>query len=251
MRKIKTYKLFLESNEFDFDFLAAIGKMKLAILKIVELHEVVCYGEKKLSSYDRFKASINDLINRAIETSPDNKEHFYTITEDYLSVIGLFEKEVYKDNKLSEFDQSLFSSLDDLVGLFNLTLDEKAEDDIKRLEADCENILTNMTVEWVHKNEEEGGSEINTDVIDDVIDGLEKKLSEENDGMWDSEEEFQKDIEDYIGKKMEDFDYSDKLSAYKWIENKDFVKRILQHGSESDKEYIKNFLSHMKDLFEL
>ena len=31
--KIKNYKLFLESNDFDFDFLANIGKMKQAIIK--------------------------------------------------------------------------------------------------------------------------------------------------------------------------------------------------------------------------
>ena len=31
--KIKNYKLFLESNEFDFDFLANIGKMREAIIK--------------------------------------------------------------------------------------------------------------------------------------------------------------------------------------------------------------------------
>ena len=250
--KIKNYKLFLESNEFDFEFLANIGKMKQAIIKIVKLHEQKCYGDTKLSSYERFKTAINDLIDKAIETTPDNKEHFYTITEDYLSVISLFEKEIYRENKLAEFDQSLFSSLDDLVGLFNLTLDEREEDDINRLGKDVDHILDKMDDSWVYENESDGSSfEINTDGIDDAIAGLEGRLSEDVDGMWTSEEEFEKDIESYIGKKIEDFDYSEKLQAYKYIENKQWIKNILEDGSQKDKDCVNNFLSQMKDLFEL
>ena len=250
--KIKNYKLFLESNEFDFDFLANIGKMKQAIIKIVQLHEQKCYGDTKLSSYERFKTAINDLIDKAIETTPDNKEHFYTITEDYLSVISLFEKEIYRENKLAEFDQSLFSSLDDLVGLFNLTLDEREEDDINRLGKDADHILDKMDDSWVYENESDGSNfEINTDGIDDAIAGLEGRLSEDVDGMWTSEEEFEKDIESYIGKKIEDFDYSEKLQAYKYIENKQWIKNILEDGSQKDKDFVNNFLSQMKDLFEL
>ena len=250
--KIKNYKLFLESNEFDFEFLANIGKMKQAIIKIVKLHEQKCYGDTKLSSYERFKTAINDLIDKAIETTPDNKEHFYTITEDYLSVISLFEKEIYRENKLAEFDQSLFSSLDDLVGLFNLTLDEREEDDINRLGKDADHILDKMDDSWVYENESDGSNfEINTDGIDDAIAGLEGRLSEDVDGMWTSEEEFEKDIESYIGKKIEDFDYSEKLQAYKYIENKQWIKNILEDGSQKDKDFVNNFLSQMKDLFEL
>ena len=250
--KIKNYKLFLESNEFDFEFLANIGKMKQAIIKIVKLHEQKCYGDTKLSSYERFKTAINDLIDKAIETTPDNKEHFYTITEDYLSVISLFEKEVYRENKLVEFDQSLFSSLDDLIGLFNLTLDEREEDDINRLGKDADHILDKMDDSWVYENESDGSNfEINTDGIDDAIAGLEDRLSEDVDGMWTSEEEFEKDIESYIGKKIEDFDYSEKLQAYKYIENKQWIKNILEDGSQKDKDFVNNFLSQMKDLFEL
>ena len=250
--KIKNYKLFLESNDFDFDFLANIGKMREAILKIVQLHEQKCYNDNKLSSYDRFKVSLNDLIDKAIETTPDNKEHFYTITEDYLSVISLFEKEVYRENKLVEFDQSLFSSLDDLIGLFNLTLDEREEDDINRLGKDADHILDKMDDSWVYENESDGSNfEINTDGIDDAIAGLEGRLSKETDDMWISEEEFEKDIESYIGKKIKDFDYSEKLQAFKYIENKEWLKNILEGGSQKDKDFVNNFLSQMKDLFEL
>jgi hypothetical protein len=243
--KIKNYKLFLESNNFDFDFLANIGKMKQAILKIVQLHEKKCYGDIKLSSYERFKASLNDLIDSAVKGE-------YTITEQYLSVINLFEKEVYGKDLFSSYEESIFSHLDDLISCFNNLLDneERDEEDIMRLGKDADHILNKMDETWIYENESGSSDfEINTDGIDDVIDSLEDRLTEETDGMWTSEEEFEKDIESYIGKSMDDFDYSDKLQAYQYIENKEWVKNILKDGSEKDKDFVNNFLYQMKDSF--
>jgi len=244
--KIKNYKLFLESNDFDFDFLANIGKMKQAIIKIVQLHEKKCYGDIKLSSYERFKASLNDLIDSAVKGE-------FTITEDYLSVINLFEKEVYNKSLFSSYEESMFSHLDDLISCFNSLLDneERDEEDIMRLGEDADHILDKMDDSWVYENESDGDFEINTDGIDDVIAGLEDRLSKETDDMWTSEEEFEKDIESYIGKKIEDFDYSEKLQAFQYIESKEWIKNILEGGSEKDKNFVNNFLSQMKDLFEL
>ena len=245
--KIKNYKLFLESNDFDFDFLANIGKMKQAIIKIVQLHEKKCYGDIKLSSYERFKTSLNDLIDSAVKGE-------YTITEDYLSVINLFEKEVYGKGLFSSYEESIFSHLDDLISCFNSLLDneERDEEDIMRLGEDADHILDKMDDSWVYENESDGSNfEINTDGIDDAIAGLEDRLSKETDDMWTSEEEFEKDIESYIGKKIEDFDYSEKLQAFQYIENKEWVKNILEGGSEKDKNFVNNYLSQMKDLFEL
>ena len=243
--KIKNYKLFLESNNFDFDFLANIGKMKQAIIKIVQLHEKKCYGDIKLSSYERFKASLNDLIDSAVKGE-------YTITEDYLSVINLFEKEVYGKGLFSSYEESIFSHLDDLISCFNSLLDneERDEEDIMRLGKDADHILNKMDESWVYENESGSSDfEINTDGIDDAIDSLEDRLTEETDGMWTSEEEFEKDIESYIGKSMDDFDYSDKLQAYQYIENKDWLKDILTNGADSHKDFINNFLSQIKDSF--
>jgi hypothetical protein len=245
--KIKNYKLFLESNEFDFEFLANIGKMKEAILKIVKLHEQKCYNDTKLSSYERFKVSLNDLIDDAVKGE-------FTITEDYLSVINLFEKEVYNKSLFSSYEESMFSHLDDLISCFNSLLrnKERDEEDIMTLGEEADHYLNNMDETWIYDSEESGSSfEINTDGIDDVIADLEDRLSEDVDGMWTSEEEFEKDIEGYIGKKIEDFDYSDKLQAYQYIENKTWVKNILEDGSQKDKDFVNNFLSQMKDLFEL
>jgi hypothetical protein len=244
--KIKNYKLFLESNNFDFDFLANIGKMKQAIIKIVQLHEKKCYDDIKLSSYERFKASLNDLIDSAVKGE-------YTITEDYLSVINLFEKEVYGKDLLSSYEESIFSHLDDLISCFNSLLDneEKDEEDIMRLGKDADHILNKMDETWIYTSDESNVSISDIDIsdIDDAIAGLDDRLSKETDDMWTSEEEFEKDIESYIGKKMDDFDYSDKLQAYQYIENKEWVKNILEGGSEKDKDFVTNFLSQMKDMF--
>jgi hypothetical protein len=244
--KIKNYKLFLESNNFDFDFLANIGKMKQAIIKIVQLHEKKCYGDIKLSSYERFKASLNDLIDSAVKGE-------YKITEEYLSVINLFEKEVYGKDLLSSYEESIFSHLDDLISCFNSLLDneERDEEDIMRLGKEADHILNKMDETWIYTSEESNLSisDINISDIDDVIAGLDDRLSKETDDMWTSEEEFEKDIESYIGKKMDDFDYSDKLQAYQYIENKEWVKNILEGGSEKDKDFVNNFLSQMKDMF--
>jgi hypothetical protein len=107
-----------------------------------------------------------------------------------------------------------------------------------------------MDESWIYENESGSSDfEINTDVIDDAIDGLEDRLAEETDGMWTSQEQFVEDIESYIGKLMDDFDYSDKLQAYQYIENKEWIKNILEYGSEKDKDFINNFLSKMKDSF--
>ena len=108
-----------------------------------------------------------------------------------------------------------------------------------------------MDESWIYENEVGGDFEINTDGIDDAIAGLEDRLSKETDGMWTSEEDFEKDMESYIGKKMDNFDYSDKLQAYQYIENKEWVKNILKGGSEKDKDFVNNFLSQMKDIFEI
>jgi hypothetical protein len=173
-----------------------------------------CYDDIKLSSYERFKASLNDLIDSAVKGE-------FTITEDYLSVINLFEKEVYNKSLFSSYEESMFSHLDDLISCFNSLLDneERDEEDIMRLGKEADHILDKMEDSWIYENESDDSDfEINTDGIDDAIAGLEDRLSKETDDMWTSEEEFEKDVESYIGKKMDDFDYSDKLQAFQYIE---------------------------------
>ena len=148
MKNIKSYKLFLESN-FEFDFLANIGKMKSAILKIIEMHEKKCYNDNKISSYNRFQNSINDLIDASIKGEN-------MVAEDYLSIVYLFEKEVYDNNLLKEYENSMFGIIDDLVLRFNNLLEtERTEIDIDRFGDDIDHIINNIEDDWIYKNSEE------------------------------------------------------------------------------------------------
>ena len=235
MKNIKKYVSFLnESSEVEFEFLANVGKMKEAIIKIVSIHEKHYYKDNLISLDKDFKKSISDLI----DTSMSGKE---VLTEDYLLVIKMFENKLYNDDlfQLNKegVDESMYLILSDLLGKFNNVVfsDDRGYKDVENLGNEVDYILKNIRDSWVYLEEAEEDAELLNDI----------------DGIWESEEDFEIDIEDYIGKRMEDFDKSDKLRAYKYIENKDWVQNILIDGTQKDKEFIKNFLSQMKDLFEL
>ena len=246
MKKLKTYKLFLEKRgpydeDLEFEFLANVGKMKEAVVKVIELHEKHYYNDTKISSDSGFKQSINDLI----DLSMTKRDIF---TEDYLLVIKMFEerlygKQLFKLND-SNIDESIFGILDDIVSPFNNLVrnKNKSADDIKRFGEDIEHVMS-IKDEWIYQEEmnnsfDVGDIELELEDVDD-------------DGIWKSEEEFEKDMSDYIGKPMDDFDYSDKLQAYKYIENKPWVKSALEGANQEDKEYIQNFLKQIKDNFGL
>lgn len=235
MKSIKKYVSFLnESSEVEFEFLANVGKMKESIIKVVQIHENHYYKDNKISTNKDFKKSVSDLI----ETSMSGKEVF---TEDYLLVIKMFESRLYNDDlfQLNKegVDESMYLILSDLLSKFNNVVfnTDRNYKDVKKLGTEVDYILKNIRDSWVYLEEAEEDAELLNDI----------------DGIWGSEEEFEMDIEDYIGKRMEDFDKSDKLKAYRYIENKDWIKNILIDGNDRDKEFIKNFLSQMKDLFEL
>jgi len=257
MRSIKTYKSFInESKEdLDFEFLVSVGKMKEAIIKIVELHEKHHYNDTKISSYDKFKQSVSDLIDMAV----GGKQ---VITENYLAMVKMFEKELYGKQLIFTSEESLFSCIDDLILRFNNLLDNenRDEEDIEGFREDSEHFLVNMDDSWIYKDYEEVKPKSTKDMsaeeaeemmsrFNKVMGDIEDKLKEPDDDVWSSEEEFEKDMLDYIGKPMKDFDYSDRLQAYKYIENKPWVKSALEGGNKSDKEYIQNFLSQIKDNF--
>lgn len=235
MSSIKKYVSFLnESSELEFEFLANVGKMKESIIKVVQIHEKHYYKGTKISIDKGFKKSVSDLI----DTSMSGKEVF---TEDYLSVIKMFENKLYNDDlfQLNKegVDESIYLILSDLLAKFNSVVfsENRGYKDVEKLGNEVEYVLKNIRYSWIYLE----GPEEDAELLNDV------------DGIWESEEEFEKDIEGYIGKRIEDFDKSDKLRAYKYIKNKDWIKSVLIDGTQKDKEFVKNFLSQMKDLFGL
>lgn len=235
MKSIKKYVSFLnESSELEFEFLANVGKMKESIIKVVQIHEKHYYKGTKISIDKGFKKSVSDLI----DTSMSGKEVF---TEDYLSVIKMFENKLYNDDlfQLNKegVDESIYLILSDLLAKFNSVVfsENRGYKDVEKLGNEVEYVLKNIRYSWIYLE----GPEEDAELLNDV------------DGIWESEEEFEMDIEGYIGKRIEDFDNSDKLKAYKYIKNKDWVRSVLIDGTQKDKEFVKNFLSQMKDLFGL
>ena len=122
-----------------------------------------------------------------------------------------------------------------------------------------------ITPEYFENYMKERGAK--SDIIDDVMSSL-VNLGFEFDNMgvvdeesvnpferWESSEDLQADLENYIGKKIEDFEYADKLKAYKYVENNSIN---FFHTLNSDDEHfvdikqqITDFLSNLKQYFKL
>lgn len=251
MKKLKTYQSFLEKKgpydeDLEFEFLANVGKMKETVIKVVEMHEKHYYNDTKMSSNSDFKQSINDLI----DSSMTKKDIF---TEDYLSVIKMFEDRIYGKNLFhlndENWDESMFGILDDLVGPFSDLASNKNRDndDIRRFGEDVEHI-SKMKDDWIYQKPMDESREEFSKSLDELGE-IGANIEKDEEGIWQSEEEFDKDMSDYIGKPMDDFDYTDRLQAYKYIENKPWVKSALEGSNKNDREYIKDFLKQIKDNF--
>jgi hypothetical protein len=258
MKIIKLYEAFWNkkkeesNNDLEFDFLSAVGKLKKAINKAIEVHEQHYYNDSKIVNSEEFQSELKSNIDKIL--SSDGLKTL--ITEDFCDLVHKFESSLYNDNKFgidSGYDYSIFGIFDDLISNLRGAIREKNERSVSFLDKESQHILDKCDDSWVYVEDERASK-----IIDDFLDNdeFEKTLNDwveeedENDiGMWTSEEDFEKDIESYIGKKMDNFDYSDKLQAYQYIENKTWVQNILEEGSEKDKDFINNFLSQMKDLF--
>ncbi len=125
-----------------------------------------------------------------------------------------------------------------------------------------------ITPEYFENYMKERGAK--SDIIDDVMSSL-VNLGFEFDNMnisdqeltdvainpfdrWNTSEDLQADLENYIGKKIEDFEYGDKLKAYKYVENNQDVQIILNSndkGLADIKQQITDFLANLKQYFEL
>ncbi len=150
---MKYLKVFEDFNDDEFEYLANIGKMQNAILKVVEVHEKHYYNGNKISSDPDFLASIKDLI----KSSMDGEEIF---TSDYLSVISSFEERVYGENLFNlnddRIDESIFDTLNDVIVIF---LDLQKEEDpkyksdmIRMLGEESERVYDNMNDGWVRQS---------------------------------------------------------------------------------------------------
>jgi hypothetical protein len=68
---------------------------------------------------------------------------------------------------------------------------------------------------------------------------------------WQTAEGLQADLENFIGKKIEDFEYADKLQAYNYVESNETIQNIINNGQEEEVEQLTNFLNSIKEYFQL
>jgi len=253
MKTIKLYEEFFgakknESDDLEFDFLSTVGRLKKAINKTIEVHENHYYNDSKIVNSEEFQSELKSNIDKVITGER-------LMTEDFCDLVHKFESSLYNDNKFgidSGYDYSIFGIFDDLISNLRSTVREKNERSVSLLNKDSQHIIDKCDDSWVYVEDERASKLVDDFLSDEEFD---KKLNDwtededNNGGMWTSQEQFVEDIESYIGKLMDDFDYSDKLQAYQYIENKEWIKNILEYGSEKDKDFINNFLSKMKDSF--
>lgn len=255
MRIIKLYEAFWKknkkeesNNDLEFDFLSAVGKLKQAINKAIEVHEKHYYSDNKIVSSAEFQSELKSNIDKVLSSDK-------TITEDFCDLVQKFETSLYNDNKFgidSGYDYSIFGIFDDLISNLRAAVREKNERSVSLLDREAQHILDNCDDSWVYVEDERASKIVDDFLNDEDFDNKLNDWTEDEDnngGMWTSQEQFVEDMESYIGKSMDDFDYSDKLQAYKYIENKDWVKDILANGTDSDKDFVTNFLSQIKDSF--
>lgn len=258
MKLIKVYEEFWgrksksKNDDLEFDFLSAVGNLKRAINKSIEVHEKHYYNDTKIINSGEFQNELKSYIDKVISGSK-------TITEDFLDLVGKFENSLYNDNKFgidSEGDYSLFGIFDDLISAFRACVRDKNERSISFLDSEAQHVIDNCDDSWVYMQSREDVYKVVDDFLND--DEFEKTLndwaeSEEDDifTRWEHPEELQKDLEKYIGKKIEDFEYGDKLSAYKWVESTEIFQEILSEGTEEEKSQIRGFLDAIKEYFGL
>lgn len=268
MKLIKLYEEFWgrksksEGSDLEFDFLAAVGKMQKTILKIVEVHEKHYYSDVKISTNDIFKSELKVLFDETL----NGKVH---ITENYLELIDKWEKELYNDNKMKliswkegeHISESMFDLIDELDGGLRACLREKNERNISFLDRESQDILDRIDDKWVYQEDMFSSMKKASDALDDMdMDKLDSEtidLDVDNPLVrWTDPQNLQKDIESYTGKKLEDFEYSDKLDAYNWVkdncegfisDNPDYME---EYGEEG-KEVVRMFLNELKEFFGL
>jgi len=152
-KNMRYLKVFEDFNDDEFEYLANIGKMQNAILKVVEVHEKHYYNDNKISSDPDFLTSIKELINSSM-----NGEEIFT--SDYLSVISSFEERVYGENLFNlnddRIEESVFGILNDVIIIFlDLQKEEVPKyksDMIRMLGEESERVCDNMNDGWVIQN---------------------------------------------------------------------------------------------------
>lgn len=254
MRTIKLYEEFWgksksENEDLEFDFLAAVGRCKNAINKVIEVHEKHYYQDNKITQNQEFQSDLRSYIDLKL-TGEGGLDELLDLVKDY-------ENKLYNDTKFgidSDDDYSMFGLFEDLTTSLWATVKDKTERRIHHLNKTAQDILDKCDDSWVYREGFDDSVKKSRDILD-TIDLEELDYNDEDDSdvfeRWETSEGLQQDLEKYIGKSLGEFEYGDKLRAYKYVSENETIKYILAEGNEQEVQQVNNFLKSLKDFFQL
>jgi len=253
MKLIKLYEEFWgiksksEDSDLEFEFLVAVGNFKKAVTKVVEVHEKHYYNDTKIVNSDMFQTGLKTYIDSQLNNG--------VRLDDLLDLTKDCERELYNDDKFgidSDMDYSLFVIFEDLSGFLHAVIRDKSQRNIQNLNSEAQHVLDNCDDSWVFQEDEETSNKKALDAINSMdLENFEGGNEFDIFDRWETSEGLQQDLENYIGKKLEDFQYVDKLTAYKYVENHPAVKMTLEGEDEDMIKQVNDFLQSIKDFFEL
>ncbi len=254
MKLIKLYEEFWgkkknESDDLEFDFLVAVGRLKQAINKTIDIHEKHYYNDNKIVNSEDFQSELKSNIDSIIDGGR-------LMTEDFCDLVHKFESSLYNDNKFgidSGYDYSMFGIFDDLISSLRSAVSEKNERNISFLDRESQHVLDRCDDSWVYVEDERASELVDNFLNDEDFDKTLNDWVDDDDPFekWQTAEGLQADLENYIGKKIEEFEYTDKLQAYKYVEGNETIQYILNNGKEEEVEQVTNFLNSIKEYFQL
>lgn len=160
--KIFNFKLFLESNNNDDDFLNTAIEFKKTILHIVEIHEKRAHKTNKLVKNTLFIQKLSELIQKAIESKIFELLELQTLVRYHEMQIYKINKITYdfeqKENNPNIFSLSFLDFAGDVVEVFNRILETPTNQSNYNLiltrALDFFNMANNLTEKQVKSDEE-------------------------------------------------------------------------------------------------
>lgn len=254
MKIIKLYEEFWgksnsENEDLEFDFLVAVGRCKRAINKVIDVHEKHYYHDTKIVNSEEFQSDLKSFIDSKL-TGEGGLDELLDLVKDY-------ENKLYNDNQFgidSDDDYSLFGLFEDLTSSLWTTVKDKTERRINHLNKTAQDILDKCDDSWVYRDGLGDSVKKSSDILDTIdLDDLDYNDEDDSDifQRWETSEGLQQDLERYIGKSLGEFEYGDKLRAYKYVSENETIKYILDEGNEQEIQQVNNFLNSLKDFFQL
>lgn len=224
------------NEEIQFEFLATMRSVELSIIHVVRIHEEYYYQKAEISNSLEFLKKVKSWIQTSIIKGE-------LVTNVILKVIKKFEDKFYHDNifKIFDTEESICGIIDDLISLINVAIYNKTIISIRNIEEECQHLLENINDSWIYREGYNNWLEINMTTtitnLNEILHQVDKSES-----PWVNEEDLILDLEGYVGKVWDIFSYSDKLTAFNYIQQLSFLQKLTGKQREDLLDQLHNFL---------